>query len=101
MTIGPNDSQRIAYEAAHVALEEFVQSDKFRASMQQTIDITLERMGVDTLDPEAMRRDMIHLRTWREFMEFAQKKGIGAAITWTITGLLGLIVLGVMAYLHR
>ncbi len=95
-------TSQIAYEAAHAALEEFVQSDKFRSAMQTSTDLTLERLGIDTTDPEAMRRDMIHLRTWREFMEFVSKKGVGAAITWTVTGLLGLLVLGAMSFIfHR
>lgn len=93
-----NEASQIAYEAAHAALEEFVQSDKFRAAMQVSTDMTLERLGIDTTDPEAMRRDMIHLRTWREFMEFASKKGVGAAITWLVTGALGLLVLGAASF---
>lgn len=93
--------REIAIEAARTALEEFVGSEKFHDAMQKSTDRTLERLGIDTLDPEAMRRDMIHLRTWREFMEFASKKGVGTAISWLVTGVLGLLVLGVMTYLHR
>ncbi len=96
------DVSKIATDAARTALEDFVQSEKFRQAMQQSTDLTLERLGIDTTDPEAMRRDMIHLRTWREFMEFVSKKGAGAAITWTVTGLLGLLVLGAMSFIfHR
>lgn len=102
MTARPDDTSQIAYEAAHAALEEFVDSSKFRASMEAAITISLQRVGIDTVDTEAMRRDMVHLRTWREFMEFVQKRGVGAAVTWTVTALLGLLVIGAGSlWLHR
>lgn len=102
MAAQPDEAQQIAYEAAHAALEEFVQSDKFRSSMEFSIKTSLEKLGIDTEDTEAMRRDMVHLRTWREFMEFVSKKGVGAAITWLVTAMLGLLVLGIGSFFfHR
>lgn len=61
-------------------------------------------MGVTLRTPdqvEALRKDFDHLRTWREFYEFAGKQGTGAAIKWLVTGLLTALALGVYVMFAR
>lgn len=55
-------------------------------------------LGVNADDPEAViavQKDFAHLRAWREASDTVKRKGLGAAVTIVVTGLLGLIWLAV------
>jgi hypothetical protein len=51
-------------------------------------------LGVNADDPEAViavQKDFAHLRAWREASDTIKRKGLGAAVTIVVTGLLGLV----------
>jgi len=51
-------------------------------------------LGVNADDPEAViavQKDFAHLRAWREASDTVKRKGLGAAVTIVVTGLLGLV----------
>jgi hypothetical protein len=51
-------------------------------------------LGVNADDPDAViavQKDFAHLRAWREASDTVKRKGLGAAVTIVVTGLLGLI----------
>jgi len=43
----------------------------------------------------AVQKDFAHLRAWREASDTVKRKGLGAAVTIIVTGLLGLIWLAI------
>jgi hypothetical protein len=51
-------------------------------------------LGVNADDPDAViavQKDFAHLRAWREASDTVKRKGLGAAVTIIVTGLLGLV----------
>lgn len=67
----------IAEEVARATVKEFVLA-----------------LGVNADDPEAViavQKDFAHLRAWREASDTIKRKGLGAAVTIVVTGLLGLV----------
>lgn len=59
-----------------------------------TVHEMLLGLGVDFSDPDAtikMQADFAHLRAWRESSELVKRKGLTAAVTVIVSGLLGLI----------
>ncbi len=51
-------------------------------------------LGVNADDPDAViavQKDFAYLRAWREASDTVKRKGIGAAVTIVVTGMLGLI----------
>lgn len=106
-------AEKIALNAARQALAEYAQSpaqnEHVEAIVTKTLAIgveplvvaTLDRLGIDTSDPKAMRKDMIHLRTWREIMDKLRDDGIGGIAKYIIISLGSLVVLGVSALIYR
>lgn len=105
---------RIARDAARVALKEFATTHAARESqlaalvkeavtdtVPGAVMATLDRLGFDTSNPDANRKDMTHLRTWRETMEMIRDKGIGSLIMYVVAGILSLVVLGLGALFIR
>ena len=59
---------------------------------------TFLHLGIDPDDPASLgelRRDLAHLRVWRESTETVRKGGLVAAVTFVTAGLLGLIWISV------
>lgn len=55
----------------------------------------LVAMGVDANDPKAlieMQKDFAHIRGWRVGTETVKRKGLAAAVTFIVTGVLGYLV---------
>ncbi len=55
----------------------------------------LVAMGVDANDPKAlleMQKDFAHIRVWRESTEAIRNRGLAAAVTFCVTGVLGYLV---------
>ena len=61
----------------------------------------LLRLGFDLDNPEQIRKDLAHLRRWREATEKAESIGLKVVITTIIGGLLGAIWLGFQAMIHK
>lgn len=68
--------------------------------VEQTVDKTLERLGIDTSDPIAMQRDFSHVRAWRESTEAIKRKGFLTIVGIVITGICGAVWLAVRNSLH-
>lgn len=74
-------------EIQHIA------SETARAAVQET----LLAMGVDVSDPRSiqeMQKDMAHVRVWRTSIETVQRQSLIAAVGIIISGLAGLIWMG-------
>lgn len=97
--------RQVALTAARQALDEFATSPTRLASLRVVIKDavfdTLEKLGIDTRDPESTRKDMVHLRTWRELMEFMRQQGVGAAVKWIVTAGLAAVAVGVGVALSK
>lgn len=91
----------IAQAAARAAVHEFVYGPTLQGIIDNAVDNALQRVGIDTSDPTATRRDMVKLREWTEFWEFVRQKGIGATVTWVVTGALAALAIGVGVLIGR
>jgi hypothetical protein len=61
---------------------------------QATVKEFFLALGVNADDPDAViavQKDFAHLRAWREASDTVKRKGLGAAVTIIVTGLLGLV----------
>lgn len=63
----------------------------------RTINMILTSFGIEEEDRAEMRLDFQHLRTWRKATEQVQKAGWRAIATVIVTGICGLIWLGIQA----
>lgn len=95
----------IALQAARQALDEFATSPERLASLRtiikEAVFDTLEKLGIDTQNPEATRKDMVHLRTWRELVDFLRKEGYGTGFKWIVTACFGALAVGVGVIFSR
>lgn len=106
-------AETIALNAARQALAEYAtspaQTEHVEGIVNKTLVIaveplvvaTLDRLGIDTSDPKALRKDMIHLRTWREIMDKMRDEGIGSLVKYITAGVLSLLALGVGVLIYR
>lgn len=87
------DLDAVALAAARAALAEFAQHETLRAAVRQAV---AEAFGVPDTDAERyeLRRDLIHLRSWRETMEAIRKEGVVSVMRWFVAGLLAAVVIG-------
>lgn len=83
----------VAIAAARTALAEFAAHDVLRDAVRKAV---AEAFGVPDNDEERvqLRRDMIHLRSWRETMDAIRKEGIVSVMRWIVAGGLAAIVIG-------
>ncbi|MFG3757515.1 MULTISPECIES: hypothetical protein, partial [Pseudomonadota] len=68
------------------------------ATARATVKEFFLALGVNADDPEAViavQKDFAHLRAWREASDTVKRKGLGAAVTIIVTGVLGLIWLAI------
>jgi hypothetical protein len=104
----PKQARRIAASAASQALAQYdakhveeMVATVLNKGLPTAIATALETVGIDTSNPEELRKDMVHLRTWRELMDMLRKEGVGAVFKWIVTSALALIVLGLAALVYR
>jgi hypothetical protein len=81
--------------AETLAEQKRIQHDKIDA--MKTIATVLTSFGINEDDRRELRADLSHLRRWRKSVEQAQNCTLRAIITVTVTGLLGLVWLGIKA----
>lgn len=100
--------QTVADAAARTALEEFANSparkDELHQIMTAAIAGTLEKFGLDPEDKasvEKFRANMVHLNTWREFMELIKRDGIGAATSYLVKGFMIVVTLGILTLIGK
>jgi hypothetical protein len=74
-----------------------IQDDKIDAIAAKTIVTVLASFGINEDDRRELRADLSHLRRWRKSVEQVQNCTFRAIITVTVTGLLGLVWLGIKA----
>lgn len=87
----------IALAAARQALAEFAASDKHREALRETVrEAVGEALGVRLTPEEAekVRRDMMHLRSWREFSDTVRQQGISAVVKWVVAGVFTVMMIG-------
>lgn len=63
----------------------------------ESVRQTLIQLGISTLDPLEMQKDMQHLREWRKSMENVKSKAMITTLTILLSGILAAIWLGVKA----
>lgn len=66
-----------------------------REVARETVMEVFLALGVNAKDEDAviaMQKDFAHIRAWRESTETVKRKGLGAAITFVVTGILGYLV---------
>lgn len=94
----------IANRAARAAVREFVKSPEHKHAMESLLAASMDKYGIDVGDDDAIRAfksDMAHIRTWREFWEFTQKKGITATVNWIVAASLLSLVTGIGFLIKR
>ncbi len=63
----------------------------------QTVIKTLENLGIDLSTPDARREfmeDQLYTRAWRKSIQRGAKVGLGTMITVIVTGLMGVLWVG-------
>jgi hypothetical protein len=71
--------------------------------VEATVIRTLGNLGVDLTTPEAKREwleDMLYTRAWRKSVQRGAKIGIGTMITVIVTGMIGVLWLGIATVFH-
>lgn len=70
--------------------------DEMREIAEQAADRALQKfflqLGVDATEAGAvlaMQKDFAYLRTWRESIDLVKRRGLAAAVTVIVTGVLG------------
>lgn len=101
-SVAQNAATTAATAAAVAVVKEFVNGPGLTQVITATVTATLERLGMDTQNADATRKDMVHLRQWREVTETMRKQGFGEATKWAVrAGIAALLVgAGVMIKSH-
>ncbi len=68
---------------------------QLKVVVEQTVEETLLKMGVDVEDPIAMQKDFKNLREWSTTVETVRKGVIMTMVTVFVSGVLGLLWLSV------
>lgn len=91
-----------------------------REAVSSSVPSTLTSLGIDAndaiktqahmaaireiavmIDDDEFRADLIYLRRWRKSMEQASNVGIKTAVGIVVTGIFGMIVLGIREWIGR
>lgn len=84
-----------AHRAAKEATEEASLShNEMRLLIGESVRQTLVQLGVESESPIEMQKDFQHLRNWRLSGEEIKRKSIIAVVGMFLTGLFGLVWLG-------
>lgn len=68
--------------------------DELERIVAESVRQTLIQLGISTLDPLEMQKDMQHLREWRKSMENIKSKAMITTLTVFLSGLLAALWLG-------
>lgn len=111
MPLTPEQVEQIAVQAASTAAERAAQhcvdeaADKAAKKAAMTpeeiiavVRQTLLQMGVDSDNPLESQKDFQHLRNWRRAGEDLRSKGMLALVSIFVTGLVGLLIVGLKEY---
>lgn len=114
MPLTPEQVEQIAVSAATRAATQAVENAADRAAekvamshaelnsvVAEAVKQTLMQLGVDTSDPFAMQRDFQHLRQWRESGEDLKRKGTVALLGIFFSGLVSLILMGIIWWFQK
>jgi 2-iminoacetate synthase ThiH len=64
------------------------------AAAKEAVKETLMQLGMSSVDPIEVQKDMAHLRNWRKAVEGVQTKGLLTMVTILLTGAIGMFVIG-------
>lgn len=81
-----------------------MQQQEIAAIVEQSVESTLLKLGIDISTPEKVlqfQEDMRYLREWRASMATIRRTSITAAIGTLVTGILAVLALGVRHMLMR
>lgn len=67
----------------------------------ESVRQTLIQLGISTLDPLEMQKDMQHLREWRKSMENVKSKAVITTLTVLLSGILAALWLGFKAIINK
>lgn len=81
--------------ATRAAAEASLTRDQTRDLIAESVRQTLIQLGVESENPLEMQRDFQHLRNWRKSGEEIKRKSLMVVIGTFLTGLIGLIWLGI------
>lgn len=68
--------------------------EEISALVEKGVYDAFVRVGMDADDPLSLQKDFQHLRDWRRSSESLRRSGRLAVLAFVITGLLGLIWVG-------
>lgn len=87
--------------AAQAAIREFVHGPDLGHIIESSVNNALEKLGIDTEDPEATRRDMVHLRNWTETMATIKKTGVATLVKTLVSGGIATLLVGIGYILNQ
>jgi arginyl-tRNA synthetase len=91
------NAERAANKAADKTQWDYQQ---LREVMVATVGETLTALGIEHDDPIEVQKDMRHLREWRTSTENIKQKGYLTMVAISVSGTLGLVVLGLKKWLN-
>lgn len=68
--------------------------DELERIVAESVRQTLIQLGISTLDPLEMQKDMQHLREWRKSMESIKSKAMLTTLAVFLSGVLAALWLG-------
>lgn len=68
--------------------------DELERIVAESVRQTLIQLGISTLDPLEMQKDMQHLREWRKSMESIKSKAMLTTLAVFLSGILAAMWLG-------
>ena len=88
--------EEAAEKAATAAAEKVsLNHEEITKLVAEAVRQTLLQLGVDFTNPLEMQRDFQHLRQWRQAGEDLRGKGMFVLLSIFLSGLVGLIVVGI------
>ena len=76
-------------------------ADHIDETVVRTISAILTSFGIEADERKEIKADFVHLRKWRKSVETVERVGWTSAITVIVTGLLGVLWLGLKATMGK
>ncbi|MCI0598746.1 MAG: hypothetical protein L0Y60_04365 [Beijerinckiaceae bacterium] len=74
--------------------------DEITKIVEEAVEKTLQRLGIDVSEPIEMQKDFALVRSWRQSTEAVRHKGLMTMIGILIAGTAGALWLGIKELLH-